>query len=142
MHRASSRIGIGATEQSNARSAHLDAMSSAEIVELFVTEEERVTEALAACRPQLAAAVELVSAAMVAGGRLFYVGAGTSGRLGVLDASEIPPTFGAPPELVQGIIAGGGRPCSARSKARKISLPRACSRFSNARARRRYRFAD
>ena len=63
--------------------------------------------ALAACREQLIAAVDVVSAAMLAGGRLFYVGAGTSGRLGVLDASEIPPTFGAPPELVQGIMAGG-----------------------------------
>src|SRR6202008_956032 len=74
---------------------------------LFISEESKITEALAARRAELVAAVDLVSAAMQAGGRLFYVGAGTSGRLGVLDASEIPPTFGAPPEFVQGIIAGG-----------------------------------
>jgi N-acetylmuramic acid 6-phosphate etherase len=74
---------------------------------LFLTEEPRITEALVAKRAELIAAVDLVSAALTAEGRLFYVGAGTSGRLGVLDASEIPPTFGAPPELVQGIIAGG-----------------------------------
>jgi N-acetylmuramic acid 6-phosphate (MurNAc-6-P) etherase len=76
-------------------------------VELFITEEDRVAAALAACREKLVAGVELVSAAVRGGGRIFYAGAGTSGRLGVLDASEIPPTFGAPPELVQGIIAGG-----------------------------------
>jgi N-acetylmuramic acid 6-phosphate etherase len=72
-----------------------------------VSEEEQVANALPAARDQLVAAVDLVSGALRSGGRLFYVGAGTSGRLGVLDASEIPPTFGASPELVQGIIAGG-----------------------------------
>jgi N-acetylmuramic acid 6-phosphate etherase len=96
-----------ATEQSNPRSQHLDEMSVAEIVALFVTEEECVAEALAARQAELVQAVELVSTALQKGGRLFYVGAGTSGRLGVLDASEIPPTFGAPLEQVQGIIAGG-----------------------------------
>ena len=95
------------TEQGNPRSANLDALSTAALVELFVNEEEFVTRALSECRAQLSAAVDLVGAAMLKGGRLFYIGAGTSGRLGVLDASEIPPTFGAPPELVQGIIAGG-----------------------------------
>ena len=95
------------TEQPNPRSANLETRSTRELVELFISEEENVTRALAECREEIIAAVDLVSSAMVAGGRLFYIGAGTSGRLGVLDASEIPPTFGAPPELVQGIIAGG-----------------------------------
>jgi len=100
-------LATAATEQSNPRSAQLDALSNQELVDLFVTEEDRVAGALAACRDQLVRAVELTGNAMLAGGRLFHVGAGTSGRLGVLDASEIPPTFGAPTELVQGIIAGG-----------------------------------
>ncbi len=96
-----------ATEQANPRSVNLEERTTAELVELFTTEEESVARALTVCRGELIAAVDLVSAALCAGGRLFYIGAGTSGRLGVLDASEIPPTFGAPPELVQGIIAGG-----------------------------------
>ena len=96
-----------ATEQSNPRSANLDALSTAEFVDLFVSEEDCVAHAIADCREGLIAAVDLVGEAMLKGGRLFYVGAGTSGRLGVLDASEIPPTFGVSPELVQGIIAGG-----------------------------------
>ncbi len=100
-------LATAATEQSNPRSAQLDKLPTAELVQLFITEERRVEEALAACHPQLCAAVELVSAALGNGGRLFYIGAGTSGRLGVLDSSEIPPTFGASPELVQGIMAGG-----------------------------------
>ena len=100
-------IAAAATEQSNPRSTDLEKRTTAELVELFVSEENCVAAALAACREKLVVAVDLVSAALLAGGRLFYVGAGTSGRLGVLDASEIPPTFGAPPETVQGIIAGG-----------------------------------
>ncbi len=104
---ASQEIARATTEQSNPRSLRLDEMSAAEIVDLFASEEEYVAEALAARRVELTAAVELVCAAMSGGGRLFHVGAGTSGRLGVLDASEIPPTFGASPDLVQGIMAGG-----------------------------------
>lgn len=100
-------LGAAATEQRNPRSDHLDKLSSAKLVDLFVTEEDYVTHALEIAREQLVAAVDVVSAALQNGGRLFYVGAGTSGRLGVLDASEIPPTFGASAELVQGIIAGG-----------------------------------
>jgi N-acetylmuramic acid 6-phosphate etherase len=100
-------LASAATEQANPRSAHLDTLSTAELVDLFVAEENFVTQALTACREKLIAAVDLIGETLTAGGRLFYVGAGTSGRLGVLDASEIPPTFGAPPELVQGIIAGG-----------------------------------
>ena len=104
---ALAEIAAAATEQSNPRSTDLETRTTADIVELFVTEEDCVARALGACRESLGAAVDLVSAALRGGGRLFYIGAGTSGRLGVLDASEIPPTFGAPPELVQGIIAGG-----------------------------------
>ena len=100
-------LAAAATEQANPRSLNLEERTTAGLVELFTTEEEGVARALAACRAELIAAVDLVSEALQAGGRLFYIGAGTSGRLGVLDASEIPPTFGAPPELVQGIMAGG-----------------------------------
>lgn len=103
------QLAAAMTEQRNPRSEHLDQMTTAEMVELFTTEENFVVAALDRCRDLLAAAVDLTSSAVQSGGRLFYVGAGTSGRLGVLDASEIPPTFGAPPELVQGIIAGGVR---------------------------------
>jgi N-acetylmuramic acid 6-phosphate etherase len=97
------------TEQRNPRSQNLEKMSGRELVGLFVEEEKFVQEALRGAIVDLAKAIEIVSAALRKGGRLFYIGAGTSGRLGVLDASEIPPTFGAPPELVQGIMAGGER---------------------------------
>jgi N-acetylmuramic acid 6-phosphate etherase len=95
------------TEQRNPRSENLEKMSPEELVTLFVDEEKSVGEALRAVTGDLARAIESVAESLSNGGRLFYVGAGTSGRLGVLDASEIPPTFGASPELVQGIIAGG-----------------------------------
>jgi N-acetylmuramic acid 6-phosphate etherase len=96
-----------ATEQAHPAAAALETRTSADLVALFIAEEDRVAEALAACREKLIAAVDIVSASLRASGRLFYIGAGTSGRLGVLDASEIPPTFGADPSAVQGIIAGG-----------------------------------
>jgi N-acetylmuramic acid 6-phosphate etherase len=96
-----------ATEQPHPGADDLEKRPTAELVALFIAEEDRVAAALAACRAPLVAAVDLVSAALREGGRLFYIGAGTSGRLGVLDASEIPPTFGADPSVVQGIIAGG-----------------------------------
>jgi len=95
------------TEQRNPRSENVEKMSAHDLVKLFVDEEKFVDEALRAASADLARAIELVAESLGKGGRLFYVGAGTSGRLGVLDASEIPPTFGASPELVQGIIAGG-----------------------------------
>ena len=98
---------MAATEEINLRSLDLENLSPRELVDLFVAEEEFVQEALRAAAEQLAEGVSLVATALKNNGRLFYVGAGTSGRLGVLDASEIPPTFGAAPELVQGIIAGG-----------------------------------
>jgi N-acetylmuramic acid 6-phosphate etherase len=95
------------TEQANPRSENLEKMSAQELVKLFVDEEKFVGEALRAGIADLARAIELVAESLGKGGRLFYLGAGSSGRLGVLDASEIPPTFGASPEMVQGIIAGG-----------------------------------
>ncbi len=95
------------TEQRNPRSFDLDRLSAREFVALFVREERYVQQALAEASPALIEAVTLVGDAMADGGRLFYFGAGTSGRLGVVDASEIPPTFRAAPELVQGVLAGG-----------------------------------
>jgi N-acetylmuramic acid 6-phosphate etherase len=95
------------TEQRNPRSENLEKLSARELVELFVEEESFVQEALRKETASLARSIEMVTKSMRNGGRLFYVGAGTSGRLGVLDASEIPPTFSAPPDKVQGIIAGG-----------------------------------
>ncbi len=95
------------TEQPNPASHNLDQMSTLALVDLFAREDQRVVEALAEAREQVAAAIELTAARLDKGGRLFYVGAGTSGRLGVLDASECPPTFCTPPDLIQGIIAGG-----------------------------------
>ncbi|MBI3567377.1 MAG: N-acetylmuramic acid 6-phosphate etherase [Gemmatimonadetes bacterium] len=95
------------TEQRNPRTADIDLASPAEIVDRLNAEDRTVADAVRSQREPLAAAVAAAEQTLRAGGRLFYVGAGTSGRLGVLDASEIPPTFGASPELVQGIIAGG-----------------------------------
>jgi N-acetylmuramic acid 6-phosphate etherase len=95
------------TEQRNPRSENLEKMSGRELVQVFVEEEKFVQAALRAAAAELTRAVEIVAESLRNGGRLFYVGAGSSGRIGVLDASEIPPTFGAPRELVQGVIAGG-----------------------------------
>ncbi|MBE9146869.1 N-acetylmuramic acid 6-phosphate etherase [Planktothrix mougeotii] len=95
------------TEQINASSQNLDQLSSLELVDLFNREDVQTLLAIARSRESLAQAIDLTTAALHQGGRLFYVGAGTSGRLGVLDAAECPPTFCTPPELVQGIIAGG-----------------------------------
>jgi N-acetylmuramic acid 6-phosphate etherase len=95
------------TEQINVSSQNLDQMSSLELVDLFNREDVQTLLAIARSRESLAAAIDLTTVALRQGGRLFYVGAGTSGRLGVLDAAECPPTFCTPPELVQGIIAGG-----------------------------------
>jgi N-acetylmuramic acid 6-phosphate (MurNAc-6-P) etherase len=95
------------TEQRNPRSANLEKMSARQLVELFVEEEKFVEDALRGATADLARAMEIVTESLRNGGRLFYVGAGSSGRIGVLDASEIPPTFGASPNLVQGVIAGG-----------------------------------
>src|SRR5262249_3563857 len=95
------------TEQRNPRSEDLEKMSAQQLVEVFVEEEKFVQEALRAAIGELTKAIEIVAESLRNGGRLFYFGAGSSGRIGVLDASEIPPTFGAPRDLVQGVIAGG-----------------------------------
>ncbi len=95
------------TERRNPRTASIDLASPLEIVDLINAEDSSVASAVATQRDQIARAVEIAERTFRAGGRLFYVGAGTSGRLGVLDASECPPTFGSAPEMVQGIIAGG-----------------------------------
>ncbi|HMJ18459.1 MAG TPA: N-acetylmuramic acid 6-phosphate etherase [Gemmatimonadaceae bacterium] len=95
------------TERRNPRTVSIDLASPLEIVDLINAEDRRVPDAVATQREQIARAIELAEATFRGGGRLFYVGAGTSGRLGVLDASECPPTFGTDPEMVQGIIAGG-----------------------------------
>ncbi len=95
------------TEQRNPRSQDLEQLAVPKLVQLFVDEESSVQAALRKAAPDLARAIELVKTSLRKGGRLFYIGAGSSGRIGLLDASEIPPTFGAAPELVQGIIAGG-----------------------------------
>jgi N-acetylmuramic acid 6-phosphate etherase len=95
------------TEQRNPRSRGLDKRSISDLVDLFIKEERFVEKALAAQRGPIAKAATLVAKKLSAGGRLIYIGAGTSGRLGVVDASEMPPTFNASPEEVQAIIAGG-----------------------------------
>ncbi len=95
------------TEQRNPRSMQIDTASTREILEIINTEDHKVPIAVREELPYIAQAVDLVVAAFKNGGRLFYAGAGTSGRLGILDASECPPTFGTPPEQVQGLIAGG-----------------------------------
>ena len=97
------------TEQRNPNSMHVDSLSALEIVQLMNEEDKQVPLAIEKCLPQIAQAVECIVAAFQQGGRLVYIGAGTSGRLGVLDASECPPTFGVSPEMVKGIIAGGER---------------------------------
>jgi N-acetylmuramic acid 6-phosphate etherase len=95
------------TEQVNVNSANLDQLSTLEIVDLFNQEDVNTLQAIAGARQELAAAIDIIADSLRQGGRLFYIGAGTSGRLGVLDAAECPPTFCTPPELVQGILAGG-----------------------------------
>ena len=95
------------TERRNPRTVDLDLASPLDIVDLIQAEDATVPAVVATARLEIAAAIELVERSFRAGGRLLYVGAGTSGRLGVLDAAECPPTFGSPPEMVVGVIAGG-----------------------------------
>lgn len=95
------------TEQANPASARIDEVSTLEMVRIINEEDKKVALAVEAALPSVARAIEAIVERMEAGGRLFYTGAGTSGRLGVLDASECPPTYNVPPELVQGFIAGG-----------------------------------
>jgi N-acetylmuramic acid 6-phosphate etherase len=104
-----SQIALGAllTEQINAHSRGIDRLSTVEMVTVINDEDRKVAESVTPELPNIALAVDAVVEAFRHGGRLFYIGAGTSGRLGVLDASECPPTFNVSPDLVQGIIAGG-----------------------------------
>ena len=95
------------TERRNPRTADIDLATPLEIVDLINAEDQTVPDAVASQREPIARAIAQAESTFRSGGRLFYVGAGTSGRLGVLDASECPPTFGTDPEMVQGIIAGG-----------------------------------
>jgi len=95
------------TETRNPDTMHIDDQSSLEIAELINREDQRVALAVQKILPEIAKVVDHIVAAIQSGGRLFYLGAGTSGRIGILDASECPPTYGTDPELVQGLIAGG-----------------------------------
>jgi len=95
------------TEQRNPRSARIDQLTTLEIVDLINAEDRMVAEAVHEEREEIARAIDIIVECFRKGGRLFYVGAGTSGRLGVLDAAEMPPTYRTDPEMVQGIIAGG-----------------------------------
>ncbi len=99
------------TEQENPRTTNLSSLPTTTIVELMNDEDAGVSEAVKRVLPQVAQAVDGIVQRLSSGGRLFYIGTGTSGRLGVLDASECPPTFGVSPELVQGVIAGGYDAC-------------------------------
>ncbi|MBM3774663.1 MAG: N-acetylmuramic acid 6-phosphate etherase [Acidobacteria bacterium] len=95
------------TEQRNPASESIDRLGVEDVLRVINQEDRKVADAVGAVIPAIARAVEVIVAALERGGRLFYIGAGTSGRLGVLDAAECPPTFNVPPDLVQGIIAGG-----------------------------------
>lgn len=95
------------TEKRNERSMHIDSMSTLDMVKLINEEDHKVAEAVAEVTPEIAKAVDVIYEQLRQGGRLIYVGAGTSGRLGILDAAECPPTYGVDPGLVVGLIAGG-----------------------------------
>jgi N-acetylmuramic acid 6-phosphate etherase len=95
------------TEARNPASEHIDEVSTLEMLAILHVADQEAVAAVGRVLPQIAAAVDAIAARIESGGRLFYLGAGTSGRLGVLDASECPPTYNTPPQLVQGIIAGG-----------------------------------
>jgi N-acetylmuramic acid 6-phosphate etherase len=104
-------VGLPLTEQENPRSRNLSSLSAAEIVALMNEEDALVAGVVKLVLGEVSQAVDETVARLAQGGRLFYIGTGTSGRLGVLDASECPPTFGVSPELVQGVIAGGYDAC-------------------------------
>src|SRR5438132_663610 len=102
---------IPLTEQENPRTAQITSLTTEEILRLMNEEDARVADAIAQVLPEISRAVDGIVARLSTGGRLFYLGTGTSGRLGVLDAAECPPTFGVSPEMVQAIIAGGYKAC-------------------------------
>ena len=99
------------TEQENPRTAQISSLPTEEVLRLINQEDAQVADAVAQVLPEITRAVDGIVARLAQGGRLFYIGTGTSGRLGVLDASECPPTFGVSPDMVQGIIAGGYEAC-------------------------------
>ena len=101
------KLGALPTEARNPRSAHMDELPTLALLELINDEDATIAAAVRAALPRVAEAVDAIAERFARGGRLFYVGAGTSGRLGVLDASECPPTFSVPPSLFVGLIAGG-----------------------------------
>ncbi|MEO5817447.1 MAG: N-acetylmuramic acid 6-phosphate etherase [Gemmatimonadaceae bacterium] len=121
MHQIDPRV----TERRNPRTQQIDLADSLGIVDLMIAEDRTVPDAVATQRAHIADAITAAEQTFRAGGRLFYVGAGTSGRLGVLDASECPPTFGTPPEMVQGIIAGGPAALTSAQEGAEDSLDQA-----------------
>lgn len=96
-----------ATEKGNVRSQHIDTVSTLQMVQIINKEDHKIAAAIEIILPQIAAAIDLITERLRQGGRLFYIGSGTSGRLGILDAVECPPTYSTPPEMIQGVIAGG-----------------------------------
>lgn len=96
-----------ATEQRNTQTYHIDTLSTLDMVRLINEEDKKAAQAVEAIVPAIADAIDVIAGRLSQGGRLFYIGSGTSGRLGILDAVECPPTYSTPPELVQGLIAGG-----------------------------------
>jgi len=115
------------TEQPNPASDHIDALPTGDVLAIINAEDQKIAAAVALEIPRISEAVDGITAFIRAGGRLFYIGAGTSGRLGVLDAAECPPTFQVPPDLVQGIMAGG-EPALARATEASEDDPAAGSR--------------
>jgi len=111
------------TEQPNPASEGIDALPTEQILAIINNEDRKVAEAVAQELPAIARAVDVIVNAFERGGRLFYIGAGTSGRLGVLDAAECPPTFNVPPEMVQGIIAGGAAALSGATETSEDDAP-------------------
>jgi N-acetylmuramic acid 6-phosphate etherase len=109
MNHGNELLNVLTTEQVNERTTHIDQLSTEEIVRLINEEDRQVTETVCRLTPQIAKAADIIIRSFKQNGRLFYVGAGTSGRIGILDASECPPTYGTDPSMVQGIIAGGER---------------------------------
>jgi len=113
------------TERRNPRSQQIDLAEPIGIVDLMIAEDRTVPDAVESQRERIAEVIAAAETTFRAGGRLFYVGAGTSGRLGVLDASECPPTFGTPPEMVQGIIAGGSAALTSAQEGAEDNLDQA-----------------
>src|ERR1041384_7841474 len=111
------------TEQQNPASTHIDRLSTEEMLRVINAEDQKVALAVEREIPAIARAVDAAVDALENGGRMFYIGAGTSGRLGVLDASECPPTFSASPDMVQGIMAGGEAALSRATEAREEDPP-------------------